>query len=480
MLRLILLVVLGFSLSNFFRAQSADELIKKEWPKTYSEFGNDADAIPLNFIFVLDISDKTFGNDIKRVVKDFLQPVKDGDYFNVILLGSSDKTANLTECAIVNSSKKSSIVRQIENQEFGTKGSDGVKMTGLVIDAMNCAGSSVATPIVFVFSDFVHYNNGWSVPGDQFWDPLKKRYDKMLDSRANNQENELGSYVYFIELPNVDRKKQYKDKLLNIFTNANTVTCNDPALLDDKFNNIKANIKKNLIRKIISQRVEKEISNVSLINSPDGIRLNGNDTLVYSKISLDSESQSTVSKILNSELLFSFFPPNDVEIEVSGTLVAEKYKNEVSDLKDIPLSNQKITLKPGDSLIPWWLTDIIVTILLISIFRIIWTLFPPARLRGNIEFFTPSSPTQILDCSGRRKKFSNNDVKMLKSDFSIEIKATKKFFGGKCLILIPTNGDLLLISRKEKKTASRGKKTIAKTRSQWSVDGIEIKMPDVK
>jgi hypothetical protein len=107
-------------------------------------------------------------------------------------------------------------------------------------------------------------------------------------------------------------------------------------------------------------------------------------------------------------------------------------------------------------------------------------LFPPARLRGNIEFFTPSSPTQILDCSGRRKKFSNNDVKMLKSDFSIEIKATKKFFGGKCLILIPTNGDLLLISRKEKKTASRGKKTIAKTRSQWSVDGIEIKMPDVK
>jgi hypothetical protein len=228
------------------------------------------------------------------------------------------------------------------------------------------------------------------------------------------------------------------------------------------------------------EQASNQNSKIELLNNQGEIELKESNSLVYHQLILDDVSKNSVAAILKTNKLFSFFPPNDVEIEVSGTLVAEKYKNEVSDLKDIPLSNQKITLKPGDSLIPWWLTDIIAMLLLFSILRFIWTLFPPARLRGNIEFFTPSSPTQILDCTGKRKKFSNNDVKMLKSDFSIEIKATKKFFGGKCLILIPTNGDLLLISRREKKTASRGKKTIAKTRSQWSVDGIEIKMPDVK
>jgi hypothetical protein len=92
----------------------------------------------------------------------------------------------------------------------------------------------------------------------------------------------------------------------------------------------------------------------------------------------------------------------------------------------------------------------------------------------------PGKSTVVLDCGGRYKKFSNNEVTLLKSGFSLEVRATKKFFKGKCLILIPVNGDLLLSSRKQKKTARGGKKTIASVKSRWNIDGIEITMPTVK
>ena len=90
----ITIVSLLFS-TCLFGQGTPEELVKKAWPNAYADFGKDLKSSPLNFIFVLDISDKTFGDDIKNIVKDFLKPVKDGDYFNVILLGSTDKTSNL-------------------------------------------------------------------------------------------------------------------------------------------------------------------------------------------------------------------------------------------------------------------------------------------------------------------------------------------------------------------------------------------------
>jgi hypothetical protein len=462
-------------ISLFLKSQDRPEelLVKKDWPNVYNDFKKEVKKMPLNFIFVLDISDKTFGNEIKSIVKDFLNPVKKGDYFNVILLGNTEKTTNLTECAIVDNAKKQSIITQIDNQIFGTTGSDGVKMMDKVIDAINCPGAKDATPIIFMFSDFVHYNNGWSVPDNSYWYPLKKKFDKI-------KKGTQSPYVYCIELPNVDKKAQYLSYIKNIFGDINTVTCSDPKLLDDKFNSIKAKIIKALLSKIISKNVETENKHVVLQNNNGTIQLLGKDTLVYSKIELDNESKIKVDKILKSDKLFSFFPPTETEIEVSGTLVAEKYKNELPELSDINLNNQKVLMMPGNSKIPWWLTDIIAFILVISILRFIWTIIPPARLGGNIDFSMSGQSTIVKECSGSNRKYSNNDVSFLRNDFSLEVKATKKFFKGKCLIITPMNGDLLLVSRKVKKTATRGRKTIANVRTKWSFDGIEISMPRVK
>jgi hypothetical protein len=469
----ITIVALLFS-TCLFGQETPEELVKKAWPNAYADFGKDLKSSPLNFIFVLDISDKTFGDDIKNIVKDFLKPVKDGDYFNVILLGSTDKTSNLTECAIVNSSKKNAIIKQIDKQQFGTTGSDGVKMTDLVLNALNCTGAENATPIIFIFSDFVHYNNGYSVPGPQFWQPLITKYD-------NLKKNIKNPYVYCIELPNVDGKPKYLECIKQIFNELSTVTCSDPSLLDDKFNHIKGQIIKTLLKNVITDKADLQNKNISLLNNGGAIELKkGADSLIYSKLILNEESEKKVAEILNSDKLFSFFPPSDTQIEVSGTLVAEKYKNELPELADDEIKNKKVTLMTADSLIPWWLTDIIVIILLYSIFRFIWTIIPPARLRGSMDFYTPGKSTIVIDCFGNNKKISNNEVSLLKNDFSLEIRATKKFFKGKCLIIYPLNGDLLLDSRKVKKTAPRGKKTIASKRSKWIVDGINITMPNVK
>jgi hypothetical protein len=474
MLKSYFITVVSLMLSTcLFGQLTPEDLVKKDWPNTYGTFGKELRSKPLNFIFVLDISDKKFGNEIKDVVNNFLKPVKDGDYFNVILLGSTDKTINLTECARVSNAKKNDISSEINKTVFGTIGSDGVKMTGLVLDALSCSGASNATPIVFIFSDFVHYDNGWSVPGVRYWNPLVSRYE-------TTKKNIEKPYVYCIELPNVDRKAQYLNNLKQIFKDLSTVTCSSASLLEDKFNDIRAKITKKLLHDFVIQKSISQNLNISLENNDGQVVLKGFNALVYHKLVLDNESKVEVSQILNSELLYSFFPPTETEIEVSGTLVAEKYKNEIPELANVELKNQKISLMIADSLIPWWLTDIIVIILLFSIFRFIWTIIPPARLRGSIDFFTQGKSTIVIDCFGNNKKFSNNEVSLLKNDFSLEIRATKKFFTGKCLVIYPLNGDLLLDSRKVKKTAPRGKKTIASTRSKWTVDGINITMPNVK
>ena len=472
----ITIVALMFS-TCLFGQGTPEELVKKAWPNAYADFGKDLKSRPLNFIFVLDISDKTFGDDIKKIVKDFLKPVKEGDYFNVILLGSTDRTSNLTECAIVkNSSKKNSIIQQIDNQVFGNPGSDGLKMTDLVLNALNCTGAENATPIIFIFSDFVHYDikSRWSNPGSQFWQPLITKYDN-LKKNINNP------YVYCIELPNVNRKPQYLNYIKNIFNDLTTVTCTDPNLLDDKFNHIKGQIIKTLLKDVITDKADLQNKNISLLNNGEAIELKkGADSLIHSKLILNEESEKKVAEILKSDLLYSFFPPTETEIEVSGTLVAEKYKNEIPELTDVEIKNQKISLMIADSLIPWWLTDILVLVLGFSIFRFIWTIIPPAKLRGSMDFYTQGKSTIVIDCFGNNKKISNNEVSLLKNDFSLEIRATKKFFKGKCLLIYPLNGDLLLDSRKVKKTAPRGKKTIASKRSKWIVDGINITMPNVK
>ncbi len=469
------LLFIGF----FVKSQERPEklLVKNDWPNTVNAFGQKAEDEPSHYIFVVDISDKRFGEDIVKQIGIFAEALTKNDKISIIQLGPTDETKELVVTTDINEKIlkeiKQKFQRLVSDGKFGTKGSDGEKMIKLILKKLKAPGTANSIPFVFIFSDLEYFpykkypkENDWLMLSQQF-KQLKFLYPPYIKS-------------FILENPEKNLNYVYKDYLNQIFPNMEIGDVSGPELLKKEFILIQAEILRKKILNCVNDKVKLQNANISLENKNGKIELNGADSLVYHKLVLNEDSEKKVAKILKSDKLFSFFPPMETEIEVSGTLIAEKYKQELPELSDINLNNQKVVMMPGNSKIPWWLTDVILFILAFSILRFIWTIIPPARLRGTIDFFQQGKSTEVFDCSGRLKKFSNNEVKILKSGFSLEVRATKSFFNGKCLILIPMNGDLLLSSRKQKKTARGGKKTIAKVKSQWNVDGVEITMPSVK
>jgi hypothetical protein len=412
-------------------AQTPEELVKKDWPRSYSAYGKELKSKPLNFIFVLDISEKSFGSQIKEVVTNFLKPVKDGDYFNVILLGKTDKTVNLTKCAIASNAKKEDISSEINNTDFGLTGSNSIKAISLVLDALTCSGANNATPIIFMFSDFVHYDNGWFVPSSKYWEPLVSKYEII----KKDIENPI---IYCIELPNKENKAQYLNKLKQIFKDLNTVTCSKPSLLDDQFNDVRAKITKKLLRDFVIKKAESQNANLTLISTSEGIQLKDSEDLVYNEIVLDEDSKIKVSNVIENKSIINIFPPSEISVEVSGTLVAGNYKSEISDLKDLPITNQKVAIMPADAIIPWYIGLTLAALLIFWILSILYMLFVKKvtrtwRVSGTIKekdgmttpvrSATPINPTSF--CIGRSDVKGNFDVHIDGVGFCFKVESRK-------------------------------------------------------
>ena len=472
----IIFVTLMFS-TSLFSQKTAKELVKNDWPNTVSAFGDKAENEPSHYIFVVDISDKRFGEDIVKQIGIFAEALTKNDKISIIQLGPTDETTELVVTTDINEEIlkeiKQKFQRLVSDGKFGTDGSDGKKMIELILKKLKAPGTAKSIPFVFIFSDLEYYPYR-NFPAASEWMKLSNQFKQL--------EFIHPPYIksFILDNPKKSRRGDYKDYLFKIFPKLEIGNVSGPQLLKAEFKLIQAEILRKKILNFVKIKVNEQNTNISLENKNGKIELKAANSLVYHTLLLNEESEKKVAEILNSDLLYSFFPPMEKEIEVSGTLVAEKYKNEIPELADVELKNQKISLRIADSSIPWWLTDIIVIILLFSILRFIWTIIPQARLRGSMDFYTQGKSTIVIDCFGNNKKISNNEVGLLKNDFSLEIRAKKKFFKGKCLIIYPLNGDLLLDSRKVKKTAPRGKKTIASARSKWTVDGINITMPNVK
>ena len=477
--RISLLLFSLLFISLFLKSQDRPEelLVKNDWPNTVNAFGQKAEEEPSHYIFVVDISDERFGEDIVKQIGIFAEALTKNDKISIIQLGPTNETKELVVTTDINEEIlkeiKQKFQRLVTDRKFGTEGSDGKKMIELIIKMLKAPGTANSIPFVFIFSDLEYYpyNNypeksEWLKLAEQF-KQLKFLYPPYIKS-------------FILDNPKKKAKGDYKDKLIQIFPKLEIGDVSGPQLLKKEFILIQAEILRKKILNCVNDKVKLQNANISLENKNGKIELNGADSLVYHKLVLNEDSEKKVAKILKSDKLFSFFPPMETEIEVSGTLIAEKYKQELPELADINMNNQKVVMMPGNSKIPWWLTDVILFILAFSILRFIWTIIPPARLRGSMDFYTQGKSTIVIDCFGNNKKISNNEVSLLKNDFSLEIRATKKYFKGKCLIIYPLNGDLLLDSRKVKKTAPRGKKTMASARSKWTVDGINITMPNVK
>jgi len=469
-------VLFLFALSSF--AQTPEEMVKNDWPNTVETFGKNSKTVPSHYIFVIDVTEQIFGPEISKQIRSFVDALPENDNITIIQLGPTDETFEIVPTCKVTPKIKVDIFEKLKLIEFGKSGSDGLKMTDCVIKALNAPGVSKSIPFVFIFSDFEFYlpGDGYFIPSTSEWGPLKAKFEQTKRSLSRGENLIING----LRLSNPNQRNNYFDKLKFVFGSISPTTVSGSNLLKAQFNNIQAGIYRERLINYVSEQLKEQNDNIQLENNNVQIVLKGSDTLVYHKLILDKESQDKVNEILNSEVLYAFFPPTAIELEVSGILVAEKYKNELLELADLQINNQTITLMQPEALIPWWLTDLILAILLFSLLRFIWTIFPPARLKGSIMFYTSGQSTVPKSCEGSKKTFSKNEVNFLKDGFTLEIRATKKFFKGKCLIIIPINGDLLLMSRKQKKTAPRGKKTVVNRMTKWTVDGVEVTMPSVK
>ena len=461
----------------FGQKKESEELVKNDWPNTFSSYGKFSKNVSSHYIFVVDISDKRFGKDIVNQIGVFADALPKNDKITVIQLGPTDETKELVVTTDINEALlkevKLKFQKLVTENKFGTNGSDGLKMTKLIIKDLQAPGTAKSIPFVYIFSDLEYYPYR-SFPAQSEWmklagdfKSLKFKFTPFIKS-------------YILENPKKSPRGDYKRYLNAIFPEMEIGDVSGPQLLKKEFTLIQAQILREKILNYTRDLASKQNSNIQIEIKEGNLVLSDIKNRVYDKLIINEESQNEVSKILKSERLYSFLPPSALEVEVSGTLIADKYKNELSELTDVTLTNHKISIMSADSVIPWWLTDIILLILIISILRFIWTIIPPASLKGTIDFFQQGKSTEVLDCYGKSKKFSNNEVKVLKSGFSLEVRATKNFFKGKCIILIPTNGDLLFTFKKQNKTARSGKKTIAGLKSKWNVDGVEVTLPSVK
>ena len=476
-------------ISSVLLAQTPEEMVKEACPKLYHKYEKELSTTPSCHYFLIDASKsiKDAGLDIPIInaLKGYLKGLPDNDFLTIIIFGETLKTKAIgIPNARINGSTRSYIVNEISQIKFNQQWSDTYSGLAKLTDAMKQAGHEEHQKNVFILTDFLYNSqtNGKNLTKEN-WGQLRSKISVLKNTSAVNPQA--------IQLLNGNFAVQsnfVKPKLDEVFGEKIPYeSCTNSILLDQKFKDITANILKNKLEGIVLQDAQFEKNNLSLnIKNEKIVLTNAN---LYSKIELSQKSEELLRDKLQNVPFFSFLPPKETNISIDGVMIAEAYKyyegtkqrHEMSHiLQDYQFQNKEVQIQLPDSIIPWWLTDLIVLVLVLSIWRFIWTIIPPARLKGTIDFYVQGKNTITLECSGSKETFSSSEVKYFRSDFSLEVRPTKKMFAGKCLIITPSNGDLVLNTTRNKKTARNNKKTIAKVSSNWVIDGVEITMPRVK
>lgn len=489
LMKQLLSVVFVLLLSQLFGQKTPEESVKLVYPKLYDKYSKELLATPSCHYFLIDASGsiKNAGLDVPIInaLKGYLNGLPDNDFLTIIIFGETVKTKAIgIPNSRINGNTRFDILKEISNIQFNQQWSDTYSGLAKLTDAMEQAGHEEHQKNVFILTDFLYNSqtNGKNLNKEN-WDQLRSKISVLKNTSA--------IYPQAIQLLNGNFAVQsnfVKPKLDEVFGERIPYeSCTNSILLDQKFKDITANILKNKLEGIVLQDAQFEKNNISLnIKNEKIVLTNAN---LYSKIELSQKAEELLRDKLQNVPFFSFLPPKRTEISIDGVMIAEAYKyyegtkprHEMSHiLQDYKFQNKQVQIQLPNSFIPWWLTDIIVIILFLIIWRFIWTIIPPARLKGTIDFYVQGKNTITLECSGSKETFSSSEVKYFRSDFSLEIRPTKKMFAGKCLIITPSNGDLVLNTTRNKKTARNTKKTIAKISSTWLIDGIEITMPSVK
>lgn len=482
-MRPIILLVFFHLLALGGFAQTPRELVQVEFPNSVRDFGDSASSVSSHYIFVIDISEKEFCEIIKTRLTDFIAALSDNDWVTVIKLGPTDQTTFLIPTTQV--SKGRGDVRSALSRLGYADGSDGLEMTKKVIEALNVHGTSKLVPFVFIFSDFLYWSTErkWNKPPSSDWRPLIAEY-----STAAKRFQRGAPIIRTIRLPTANKPyADYLPELKSIFGKIEMESVLEKTFLESYFTNVKAKIYGSILQSYIINKAKSQIDDLHLTFEGTKANLLSSEKLVYDQIVLDESSQALIGSITKKSGLFSFFPPATQVVKLSGTLKAANYNKEITDLKDVEFKDQPVTIVAGDSYIPWWLTDVLALVLLLLFLRMIWCLFP-SSFNGMITFTSLSNSDAAnfnYNSSGKKTltlgygQLVASDKNLFGSEeFSLKVTAKRHFMKGKCIELLPQKGELR--GKKGSSVIRKNVKTLVKPSSKWSINGVDIRLPNVR
>ena len=480
----------------FGQKNESEELVKKDWPKLYADYGKLGDSEPANFIFVIDISEDKFGPIIKSQIQSFIDALPNGDVVSVIILGPTDETKAIISSAIISEVKKKEIKTELSKIIFGRDGSDGLKMVERIQESLISSGVKKSLPFVFIFTDYEYYITGtrYAIPSEFKWAKQKQNYI------ANLKKLENKPLITGIRLPNNRNSQKYLPQLNSVFGEITQESITGENLLSDYFNSLKASIKEKRILKAVKDLAKLQNMKPDLINKNGKILLKNSESLVYSQIILDQQSQVNINKILNTKPLISWLPEKPTKIKVSGTLIAAKYTDEVGDeLINVPLNDTEIDITMPSATIPWWLTYPIILFLIITFFQILSVIkkrkfigdisfYPPKGFQGsfkNIDSNLSNISTAIIGDNASDSSYGKAiDVKNnLGANTQFTLKAKKKFFGPKVIEIKSLSGfalDVISVEKKIRIVSPNTNSKCIKPGSVWRVNNVEVTMPRVR
>jgi hypothetical protein len=476
--------------------KTPEELVKNDWPKLYADFGKLADKEPANFIFVIDISEDKFGPIIKTQIQAFIDALPNGDVVSVIILGPTDETKAIINGAIINKVKKQEIKTELSKIIFGRDGSDGLRMVERIQEALMRTGFRKSLPFVFIFTDYEYYTPGtrYTIPSKIYWDRQKSNYTSNLKKLENTP------LITGIRLPNSRKTHKYLPQLNSVFGEITQESITGENLLSDYFNSLKASIKKKRILNAVKDLAKLQNMKPELINKNGKILLKNYESLVYSQIILDQQSQINIDKVLNIKPLISWLPEKSSKIKVSGTLIAAKYTDEVGDeLINVPLNDTEIDITMPSATVPYWLAYPIILFLIITLFQILSVIkkrnfigdisfYPPKGFQGsfkNIDSNLNNITTAIVGENASDSSFGKAiDVKNnLGANTQFTLKAKKKFFGPKVIEIKSLSGfalDVISVEKKIRIISPGTNSKCIKPGSVWRVNNVEVTMPRVR
>ena len=501
----ITIVALLFSTCLFGQEKTPKDLVKSVYPRLYTKYTEKLDSLPSCHYFLIDASTSIraahLDGPIINALTAYLNGLPDNDFITIIIFGETQKTKSIgIPNSIINDKTRSTILEAIRSIQFDQNESDTYAGMDKLIKSMEQAGHELDQKNVFILTDFLFYTSGGQM-NNKNWAELQNKISNLKETSSINAEA-----IQLLQADVQSRPDFVKPKLDMVFdTILPYESCTNSYLLNLKFKNMTTNNLKKKLEAIVIQDAKYEKNHFSIEMKNGEIKLL--QCNLYSKIELSEKSQQLLKKKMEIPL-FSFFPPSKDSISIDGLMIAENYKyfegtkerHEMEDiLQDYSFQDRRIEIQLKDSLIPWWLTDIITIFLIITLYQIFSTLkkrkfigdiyfYPPRGFQGsfkNIDANLNGISSAIVgeniavSSYGKAIDVKNN----LGSNKQFTLKAKKKFFGPKVIEIKSLSGfplDVISVEKKIRIISPETKPKSIKPGSVWRINNVEITLPRVK